>query len=115
MKETIEFERPEGLPDDAVPTVVYVGKNRHSDSHGYPYMEYWPNGTARVARNRPSLEVCKFNIPEEKHNITITGLTTEDIQTLRSVILGRIPDSTSAALMKLLGGLDTYLANMDGN
>ena len=61
MKESIEFERPEGVPASAVPFVGFIVPPTRN---GNPHEELWPGGSHRGFWDADSLAGCGLPVPD---------------------------------------------------
>lgn len=80
MKETIEFERPEGLPKGAVPAVVFVAPTT-DDLRGCLYETLHPNGMLRSTVGAKALADRGYPVPTRTYTLTVE-LTEEQLKAL---------------------------------
>ena len=67
-KLTIEYVRPEGLPEDAVPFVAFVGA---ADEHSGFFPTYLPNGQVWTRHTESLLRHCNVPVPERTYEVTV--------------------------------------------
>lgn len=66
-KLTIEYVRPEGLPEDAVPFVGFVGV---ADEHGF-FPTYFPDGEVWSLFTEILLRQFDLPVPERTYEVTV--------------------------------------------
>ena len=67
-KQTIEYVRPEGLPEDAVPFVAFVGV---ADECSGFFPTYFPNGQVWTRHTESLLRHCNVPVPERTYGVTV--------------------------------------------
>ena len=67
-KLTIEYVRPEGLPEDAVPFVAFVGV---ADEHFGFFPAYLPNGEVWSRFTEDRLRKRNLPVPERTYEVTV--------------------------------------------
>lgn len=67
-KLTIEYVRPEGLPEDAVPFVAFVGV---ADECSGFFPTYFPNGQVWTRHTESLLRHCNVPVPERTYGVTV--------------------------------------------
>jgi len=67
-KQTIEYVRPEGLPEDAVPFVAFVGV---ADEHSGFFPAYLPNGEKWSLFTEDRLRKRNLPVPERIYEVTV--------------------------------------------
>ena len=86
-KQTIEYIRPEGLPEDAVPFVAFVGL---ADWCSGFFPTYLPNGQAWSLFEERLLRHYDLPVPERTYEVTVR-LTEAEVKARASDFQG-VPD-----------------------
>lgn len=96
-KQTIEYVRPEGLPEDAVPFVGFVGV---ANEHGF-FPTYHPNGETWSNLTGRRLREVNLPVPERTYEVTVR-LTEAEVKARTSYFQGatRVSDPYALTSMK---------------